>query len=132
MSDAPHQEYTVAGFADDLASLCGELRLQRPTVGCCRQWAMSHSMSWHRHSEITLRITMRRWLRADANCRWPILRRLANLPTSILTLCPQLVVAQTLGAGHFSPLEVPDQVNAMIDRFCAIVTNNHKGAGELA
>jgi len=35
-------------------------------------------------------------------------------------LCPQLVVAKTLGAGHFSPLEVPDQVNAMIARFLAV------------
>jgi hypothetical protein len=37
------------------------------------------------------------------------------------------MVAQTLGAGHFSPLEVPDQVNAMIERFCAIVTDNSQG-----
>jgi pimeloyl-ACP methyl ester carboxylesterase len=29
-SDAPHEEYTVQVFADDLAYLCGELRLQRP------------------------------------------------------------------------------------------------------
>lgn len=35
-------------------------------------------------------------------------------------LCPQLVIAKTLGAGHFSPLEVPDQVNAMIARFLAV------------
>ena len=35
-------------------------------------------------------------------------------------LCPQLVVAKTLGAGHFSPLEVPDQINAMIARFLAV------------
>jgi hypothetical protein len=35
-------------------------------------------------------------------------------------LCPQLVIAKTLGAGHFSPLEVPDQVNAMIARFMAV------------
>jgi hypothetical protein len=35
-------------------------------------------------------------------------------------LCPQLIVAKTLGAGHFSPLEVPDQINAMIARFLAV------------
>ena len=34
--------------------------------------------------------------------------------------CPQLVVAKTFGAGHFSPLEVPDQINAMIARFIAV------------
>jgi len=32
-------------------------------------------------------------------------------------LCPQLVCAQTAGAGHFHQLEVPDQVNAMLERF---------------
>jgi pimeloyl-ACP methyl ester carboxylesterase len=35
-------------------------------------------------------------------------------------VCPQLVIAKTFGAGHFSPLEVPDQVNAMIARFIAV------------
>lgn len=32
-------------------------------------------------------------------------------------LCPQLVLGQTVGAGHFSMLEVPEQVNAMIEQF---------------
>lgn len=33
---------------------------------------------------------------------------------------PHAIVAQTAGAGHFHQLEVPDQVNAMIERFLAI------------
>lgn len=37
-------------------------------------------------------------------------------------LCPQLMLAQTVGAGHFNMLEVPDQVNAMIERFLALST----------
>jgi pimeloyl-ACP methyl ester carboxylesterase len=32
-------------------------------------------------------------------------------------LMPHVVPAQTAGAGHFLQLEVPDQVNAMIERF---------------
>ena len=32
-------------------------------------------------------------------------------------LTPQLAVARTLGSGHFSPLEVPEQINAMIHTF---------------
>jgi pimeloyl-ACP methyl ester carboxylesterase len=32
-------------------------------------------------------------------------------------LCPQLVTGQTVGSGHFHQLEVPVQVNAMIERF---------------
>jgi pimeloyl-ACP methyl ester carboxylesterase len=31
--------------------------------------------------------------------------------------CPQLQMAQTVGAGHFCQLEVPEQVNAMLERF---------------
>jgi hypothetical protein len=32
-------------------------------------------------------------------------------------LCPQLVTAQTVGAGHYFPLEIPEQLNPMIARF---------------
>jgi pimeloyl-ACP methyl ester carboxylesterase len=34
-------------------------------------------------------------------------------------LCPQLIVGQTVGAGHFNNRVVPEQVNAMIERFLA-------------
>ena len=33
---------------------------------------------------------------------------------------PDLEVGITVGAGHFIQLEVPEQVNAMIERFLAI------------
>ncbi|MGU3336465.1 hypothetical protein ACLBXJ_00490 [Methylobacterium mesophilicum] len=35
-------------------------------------------------------------------------------------LCPQLVTAKTLLAGHFNTPEVADQVNAMIERFLSV------------
>ncbi|MDE3074250.1 MAG: hypothetical protein KGJ86_02375, partial [Chloroflexota bacterium] len=35
-------------------------------------------------------------------------------------LCPLLVTGQTVGSGHFHQLEVPDQINDMIDRFLHI------------
>jgi pimeloyl-ACP methyl ester carboxylesterase len=35
-------------------------------------------------------------------------------------LCPQLVTAKTMLAGHFNTIEVADQVNAMIERFIAV------------
>jgi hypothetical protein len=35
-------------------------------------------------------------------------------------LCPQLVIAKTLLAGHFNTIEVADQINAMIERFLAV------------
>ncbi|HWC31077.1 MAG TPA: alpha/beta hydrolase, partial [Dehalococcoidia bacterium] len=31
-SEAPQQDYTMPGFADDLAWICGELGLERPVV----------------------------------------------------------------------------------------------------
>jgi pimeloyl-ACP methyl ester carboxylesterase len=33
------------------------------------------------------------------------------------SLCPQLVIGKTVGSGHFAPLEVPEQVNSMIEDF---------------
>jgi pimeloyl-ACP methyl ester carboxylesterase len=35
-------------------------------------------------------------------------------------LVPHILYGKTVGSGHFCQLEVPDQVNAMIDRFLAI------------
>ena len=32
-------------------------------------------------------------------------------------LCPQLVTGQLVGCGHYFPLEVPEQLNAMVGRF---------------
>ena len=34
--------------------------------------------------------------------------------------CATITVGQTVGAGHFNQLEVPEQVNAMIERFLAV------------
>ena len=39
---------------------------------------------------------------------------------------PQLVTAQTLGSGHFSPLFVPDQINIMIQTFLDVYTLDQK------
>jgi pimeloyl-ACP methyl ester carboxylesterase len=36
--------------------------------------------------------------------------------------CPHLLTAQVAGAGHFVQLEVPEQVNAMLDRFIQIAS----------
>jgi hypothetical protein len=45
------------------------------------------------------------------------------------TACPQLMTGQTLGSGHFSPLEVPDQINAMLLRFFSISIRADRGQG---
>jgi pimeloyl-ACP methyl ester carboxylesterase len=38
----------------------------------------------------------------------------------LLEIKPDLEVGITVGAGHFHQLEVPEQVNAMIERFLAV------------
>jgi pimeloyl-ACP methyl ester carboxylesterase len=43
-----------------------------------------------------------------------------NEPADLRSLCPEITIGQTVGAGHFNHLEVPEQVNAMIERFMAI------------
>ena len=44
----------------------------------------------------------------------------ANASADLRRLCPAIIIGQTVGAGHFNQLEVPDQVNAMIERFLAV------------
>lgn len=39
---------------------------------------------------------------------------------ALSSLIPQLITGQTVGSGHFCQLEVPQQVNEMIDRFLTI------------
>lgn len=41
-------------------------------------------------------------------------------PRKLRKLCPQVTIGQTVGAGHFHQLEVPEQLNAMIDRFLEV------------
>jgi pimeloyl-ACP methyl ester carboxylesterase len=59
-----------------------------------------------------------------ALCRVPALYVGSHAPVADMArlreAMPAAVLAQTAGAGHFHQLEVPDQVNAMIERFLAI------------
>jgi pimeloyl-ACP methyl ester carboxylesterase len=57
-------------------------------------------------------------------CRAPFLyissTKLRTDTAQLRELCPQLTTGQVVGSGHFMTLEVPDQVNAMLERFLAI------------
>ncbi|MBV9563365.1 MAG: alpha/beta fold hydrolase [Bradyrhizobium sp.] len=61
-------------------------------------------------------------------CRIPMAYISADVPLvnmardldRLKALCPQLVIAKTMLAGHFNTVEVADQVNAMIERFLAV------------
>ena len=68
---------------------------------------------------------------AVAACEVPVAylgaaRQLADLDR-FRSLCPQLMTGQTLGSGHFSPLEVPEQINSMLDRFLALAARGTTG-----
>jgi pimeloyl-ACP methyl ester carboxylesterase len=54
----------------------------------------------------------------------------ANASADLRRLCPGITVGQTVGAGHFNQLEVPGQVNAMIERF--LVVNGLSTPGQVA
>ena len=56
-----------------------------------------------------------------ARCKVPVLHIGAtpplNPPHLVAQLLPGVINGVTVGAGHFNQLEVPDQVNAMIEAF---------------
>jgi pimeloyl-ACP methyl ester carboxylesterase len=60
-----------------------------------------------------------------ARCEVPVLLLRAELEADtdvlrLLEIRPDLQIGITIGAGHFHQLEVPEQVNAMIERFLAL------------
>jgi pimeloyl-ACP methyl ester carboxylesterase len=60
-------------------------------------------------------------------CRVPALHIAADDPindaAALRALNPLLRTGQTVGAGHFNQLEVPDQVNTMIERFLVVAVS---------
>jgi pimeloyl-ACP methyl ester carboxylesterase len=199
LSAKPDQPYTIPGFADDVAWLCGEVgasrpvlvghsmgatvvldvaarhpelpsavvmidaapivsapdtvrtasdvtaALQGPDAEAARAAIAQHTVAQvHRNPELQARILqcmastpdhvavscvahMSEWdgEAAARACIAPILHIAADDPLNdaaeLRRLNPSLRTAQTVGAGHFNHLEVPDQVNAMIDRFLELV-----------
>ena len=61
-------------------------------------------------------------------CKVPLLVLVAAELLSDLTrlreVCPHVVTGQTVGAGHFHQLEVPEQITAMIERFLTIALSS--------
>ena len=197
-SEQPQQEYTIAGFADDLAWLCRELGTYKPVL-------IGHSLGGMivldlaaRYPDVPAAIVALdaiivppagtdAWLQpvtqglrtpayrevlrqfmelsfaptddpqrkarlvdqmvsapqqvvvstwdgmfawdsatAAAACKAPVLYIDTGTPNADLPrfheLCLQLVIGKTVGSGHFLELEVPEQVNAMIDRFLIITS----------
>jgi pimeloyl-ACP methyl ester carboxylesterase len=66
-------------------------------------------------------------------CALPVLYLHAAVPSDLgqfARLCPRLMVGETVGAGHWLQLEVPGQVNAMLERFIGIVQTNPAAIGQ--
>jgi pimeloyl-ACP methyl ester carboxylesterase len=60
---------------------------------------------------------------AATRCKLPLLYIGGVMPfdeAKMRQACPQIIIGRAAGSGHFIQLEVPDQVNAMIDRFLEI------------
>jgi hypothetical protein len=58
-----------------------------------------------------------------ARCKVPVAYVGSTHPltdvAALRTAIPEIIVAQTLASGHFSPIMAPYQINAMIDRTLA-------------
>jgi pimeloyl-ACP methyl ester carboxylesterase len=196
-SDAPEQEYTHEGFANDLAWICAELGVERPVVIGHSMGGVVTLVTCALHPELaragvlvdspfpplagsgdrlapaivamsqpdyvdfargfiegmfspfddpdrkreimdgmlaTQHHVMLGAMRANATtdtvamanaCRQPMLAISAGYMafhdmSRIRTEFPNFRGAQTFGSGHFNMVEVPEQVNAMIERFLAV------------
>jgi pimeloyl-ACP methyl ester carboxylesterase len=200
-SSAPHQRYTMRGFADDVMWLCGQLQVVRPVVighslgGLVALELAAAYPDWPRAAVLIDSVLLpdghrvadvdqlvgdlrgpgaepalrhyfagffgpydqprnRAWILEEAvrtppyvtssvweesmtswdevgalkRCQVPLLYLDAGTQNADLEharqLQPSMIVGKTVGSGHFSPLEVPDQVNAMIDRFLTIAVQS--------
>ena len=196
LSDKPDQEYSITGFADDLAALCDEIGASASVVvghsmgglvalalaargpaaasavalldsplmppegiaGLMAQMATTFRGPGYREAAQGLVANSMFLPESDAALKARIVEAMAGAPQHVLAscwdaigafdgaaaaaacrvpalfidaggigdtarfkaLCPQLIVEKTVGAGHFHQLEVPGQVNAMLERFLAI------------
>jgi pimeloyl-ACP methyl ester carboxylesterase len=91
-----------------------------------KQAILERMLSTPQHVVVSL---FEQWRVADGAaaaqaCRAPFLYVSSTRPRTdtaqLRELCPQLATGQVVGSGHFMTLEVPDQVNAMLERFLTI------------
>jgi pimeloyl-ACP methyl ester carboxylesterase len=92
-----------------------------------KEWILSSMASAPQHVAVSAYRALGEYDAAKtARVAAPSLYIAANEPHAradmgrVRELLPALAFGQTVGSGHFCQLEVPDQVNAMIDRFLAI------------
>ena len=91
------------------------------------RWIVDHMCTTEQSISAAVIRGVSEWNGRDplAQCEVPVLLLRAEIweRTDVLRLReikPDLQVGVTVGAGHFHQLEVPEQVNAMIERFLAV------------
>jgi len=121
------------GFAEELEGPNGE-EIRREYVhdmgardDRLARWIVDLMCAPSQHVAVAVIRGVGEWNGRDplARCDLPVLllRTDAGTDSDVLRLLeikPDLEVGITVGAGHFQQLEVPEQVNAMIERFLAV------------
>jgi pimeloyl-ACP methyl ester carboxylesterase len=88
-----------------------------------RAWILDEAVRTPGHVTSSIWEEALSWNDADVleRCRVPLLYLDAGTPNSdlerALRLQPDLVIGRTIGSGHFSQLEVPEQINPTLERF---------------
>jgi pimeloyl-ACP methyl ester carboxylesterase len=114
-----------AGYRDAIAMACDRM-IFLPTDDKARRARLHDAILETPHT--VLAQTWAGFLEHDlaasaAACKLPLLCVNAVMPVDpvrLRQLCPQVLLGQTVGAGHMHQLEVPDQINGMIERFLQI------------
>lgn len=113
------------GYREVIAQVCDQM-IFLPTDDKTRRAALHAAML--ETPQQVLVSTWENFLAHDpresaSKCKVPLLYVGGVMPfdePAMRALVPHITVGRTVGAGHFHQLEVPEQVNAMIDRFLAV------------
>ena len=115
--EGPNGEEARAAYVHDMGARDDELA----------RWIVDHMCAPNQPVAAAVIRGVSEWNGRDylARCTIPVLllRSWLDARTDALRLLeikPDLALGITVGAGHFHQLEVPEQVNAMIERFLAV------------
>ena len=110
------QDYTIEGFASDVAWMSQQLGLERPVVvGHSLGGIVALALATARPELVSGVVALDLVLVPPADRAVLMGELFARLRTE-----EHALAGRTVGAGHFHQLEVPDQVNAMIERFLVL------------
>ena len=115
--EGPDGEETRRAYVGDMGARDEELA----------RWIVEHMCAVEQPIAAAVIRGVSEWNGRDplSRCKLPVLLLRSEIGADsdvlrLLEIKPDLEVGITVGAGHFHQLEVPEQVNAMIERFLAI------------